>query len=81
MILTKKPMKKMLLRMPETMNAEIDAICEELHCGKSQFVRQSILRNLDICRNVEMPLLRRHYAESGARLMRIFHTLGPNGEE
>ena len=81
MIYTKKPMKKILLRVHESLNDEIDAICEELHCGKSQFIRQAILRHLDICRNVEMPLLRKHYADTGARLLRIFHTLGPNGEE
>ena len=78
MIYTKKPMKQILLRVPETMNDELNAICEELHCGKVQFIRQAILRHLDICRNVEMPLLRQHYAETGARLLKVFSHLGPN---
>lgn len=77
---TKKPMKKILLRVYQSMNDEIEAICAELHCGKSQFIRQAILRNMDICRNVEMPLLRHHYAESVTRLMRIIHGLEPNEE-
>lgn len=80
MTVTKKPMKKILLRVHESMNDDIDIICGELHCGKSQFIRQAILRNIDIYRNVEMPLLRRHYAESQTRLIRIFHSLGPKEE-
>lgn len=75
MTYTRKPMKQILLRVPESLNEDIDAICDELHCGKSQFIRQAILRNLDICRNIEMPLLRKHYAESATRTMRIFHTI------
>jgi metal-responsive CopG/Arc/MetJ family transcriptional regulator len=67
-----KAMKKFLLRLPESMSNEIDQIAEELYCTKSQFIRQSITRNLDICRNVEMPLLRRHYQETSAKLLRPF---------
>jgi len=54
-------MKMFLLRMPESMSDEVAAICEELHCGKSQFVRQAIMRNLDIIRQVERPAIREFY--------------------
>lgn len=54
-------MKTFLLRMPESMSDEVAAICEELHCQKSQFVRQAIMRNLDIIRQVEQPAIREFY--------------------
>ncbi len=54
-------MKQFLLRIPISMNEEIDAIVSETYCTKSQFIRQSIARNLDICRHVEMPAIREHY--------------------
>ena len=66
-----RAMKTFLLRLPESMSDEVAEICEELHCGKSQFVRQSITRNLDVCRNVEMPLLRRHHQETTLRMLRV----------
>jgi len=54
-------MKTFLLRIPISMNEEIDAITSEIYCSKSQFIRQAITRNLDICRNVELPAIRAHY--------------------
>lgn len=54
-------MKTFLLRIPISMNEAIDQITEEIYCSKSQFIRQSITRNLDICRNVELPAIRAHY--------------------
>ena len=54
-------MKTFLLRLPESMMDEIDLIADETYCTKSAFVRQSISRNLDICRNVELPAIRDHY--------------------
>jgi metal-responsive CopG/Arc/MetJ family transcriptional regulator len=54
-------MKMFLLRMPESMSNEIDQIAEELYCTKSQFVRQAIMRNLDIIRQVEQPAIREFY--------------------
>ena len=54
-------MKTFLLRIPISMNEEIDAIASEIFCSKSQFIRQSITRNLDICRHVEIPAIREHY--------------------
>lgn len=68
-----KAMKTFLLRLPESMSDEVAEICDELHTTKNQFIRQSILRNLDITKNIEMPLLRRHFQESDARLLRIFN--------
>ena len=56
-------MKTFLLRIPISMNEEIDAITSETYCTKSQFIRQSIARNLDICRNVEGPAIRAFYKQ------------------
>ena len=58
-----KAMKTFLLRLPESMSDEIAKIAEETYCTKSQFIRQSILRNLDICRTVELPAIRAHYKQ------------------
>ena len=63
--------KPFLLRLPDSLNDEIDTVIEESQVSKSAFIRQSILRNFDITRNVEMPLLRRHYQESIDRLSRF----------
>ena len=62
-------MKTFLLHLPESMMDEIDTITEELNWSKSQFIRQAILRNLDITRNVEMPLIREHYRRVHASLL------------
>jgi Arc/MetJ-type ribon-helix-helix transcriptional regulator len=56
-------MKTFLLRLPESMSHEIDQITEETYCTKSQFIRQSITRNLDIIRHVEIPAIREHYKQ------------------
>ena len=66
-----QPMKTFLLRLPESMMDEIALIAGETYCTKSQFIRQSILRNLEISR-MEMQLLRNHYRESDLRLLRVF---------
>ena len=58
-----KAMTTFLLRLPESMMDEIDQIGDETYCTKSHFIRQSIARNLDICRNVEMPAIRAHYKQ------------------
>jgi 3-methyladenine DNA glycosylase AlkC len=76
-----KAMKSFLLRMPEPMSDEVAAICEELHCGKSQFVRQSITRNLDVCRNVEMQLLRNHHREATVRQLRVLTAVSNERKE
>lgn len=54
-------MKCFLLRIPEAMSNEIDQIAGETYCTKSSFIRQSIIRNLDVCRHVEIPAIREHY--------------------
>jgi predicted transcriptional regulator len=56
-------MKTFLLRLPESMSDEITQIADETYCTKSQFIRQSIARNLDICRNVEGPAIRAFYKQ------------------
>ena len=66
-----KATKTFLLHLPDSLLDEIDDIVVDLCCSKSQFVRQSILRNLDICRNVEIPLLRSHYRQSYEKLDHI----------
>jgi|CXWL01.1.fsa_nt_gi predicted transcriptional regulator len=74
-------MKCFLLRLPEAMSDEIDQIAEELYCTKSAFVRQSISRNLDVCRNVEMPLLRNHHQEATVRQLRVLESVSNERKE
>lgn len=74
-------MKTFLLRLPEAMNEELDAIASDLYCTKSQFVRQSITRNLDVCRNVEMPLLRNHHQEATVRQLRVIESVSNERKE
>jgi hypothetical protein len=76
-----KAMKSFLLRLPESMSDAVAAICEELHCGKSQFVRQSITRNLDVCQNVEMPLLRNHHQEAIAKQLKVLTSISNDRKE
>ena len=64
-------MKQFLLRIPISMNEEIDAIVSETYCTKSQFIRQSIARNLDIFRNVEAPLLRQYHREVTTKQLKV----------
>ena len=54
-------MPAILLRLPTKLLEETDRLCEEIYSSRSQFIRQSILRNLDVCRNVELPAIREHY--------------------
>lgn len=60
-----------MLRLPESLLAAIDHISEETYQSRSSFIRQSIVRNLDLVRNVEMPLIREHYRQSHEHLKRI----------
>jgi metal-responsive CopG/Arc/MetJ family transcriptional regulator len=64
-------MKTFLLRIPISMNEELDQIIGEIYGTKSQFIRQSITRNLDVVRNVEMPLLRGYHQETTLRLLKV----------
>ena len=72
-----KATKKFLLRIPISINEELDQIILETYCTKSQFIRQSILRNLEISK-MEMGLLRNHYKESDLRLLRVFESTSNN---
>lgn len=54
-------MKPFLLRIPISMSDAIDQIVDETYCTKSQFIRQSILRNIDIIRQVERPAIMEQY--------------------
>ena len=66
-----KATKTFLLHISEGLLSEIEDIVEELQCSKSQFIRTSIIRNLDITRNVEIPMLRERYRQSYEKLDHI----------
>ena len=66
-----KATKQFLLHISEGLLSEIEDIVEELQCSKSQFIRTSIIRNIDITRNVEIPMLRGHYRQSYEKLDHI----------
>lgn len=68
-------MKTLLLRLPESMSDDVTSICDELHTTKSQFIRQSITRNLDVCRNVEVPLLRRYHTENTLKVLSVVESV------
>ena len=74
-------MKTLLLRLPESMSDEVAEICDELHTTKSQFIRQSITRNLDVVRNVEMPLLRHYHTENTLRVLKVVNSVSPGRKE
>ena len=71
-------MQKLLLRIPISMNEELDAIASDLWCSKSSFIRQSILRNLDLVKNIEMPLLRQYQTETTLRMLQVAESLSKN---
>ena len=66
-----KATKTFLLHLSEGLMDEIEDIVEELQCSKSQFIRTSIIRNIDITRNVEVPMLRERYRQSYTNLNQI----------
>jgi metal-responsive CopG/Arc/MetJ family transcriptional regulator len=70
-----KAMKSFLIRLPESLMDEVAKITEETYCSKSQWIRQSIARNLDVVRNVEMPLLRRHHQETTASQLKVLTSI------
>ena len=72
-----QPMKTFLLRLPQSMMDEINLIAGETYTTKSQFIRQSILRNLEISK-MEMALLRNHYKTEDLRLLRVFEATSSN---
>lgn len=54
-------MISILIRLPESLLAEMDRIAEETYTNRSVLIRQSIARNLDIIRHVELPAIREHH--------------------
>jgi metal-responsive CopG/Arc/MetJ family transcriptional regulator len=52
-----------LIRLPESLLTDIDKLVNETYTNRSVFIRQSILRNLDIIQNVERPAIREHYKQ------------------
>jgi hypothetical protein len=54
-------MTTFLLRIPQTMMDQVNELCHEYHVSKSAFLRQSVLRNIDVHRTVEGPAVREHF--------------------
>ena len=54
-------MPSILLRLPNRLLEETDRLCDEIYSSRSQFIRQSILRNIDIIRLCEKPAIREFY--------------------
>jgi len=54
-------MPSILLRLPTSLLEETDRLCDEIYSSRSQFLRQSIRRNIDIIRQVEQPAIHEHY--------------------
>lgn len=76
-----KPMTTFLLRISIPMNEELDAIVTDLWCTKSHFIRQSIQRNLDVVRTVEMPLLRQYHREVTAKQLKVLTSISKERKE
>ena len=54
-------MSAILLRLPESLLAEIDTLAEEIYTNRSAFIRQACNRHIDIIRHVEIPAAREFY--------------------
>ena len=52
-----------LVRLPESLLAEIDRLAEETYTNRSVFIRQACGRHIHIIRNVELPAIRAHYKQ------------------
>ncbi|QPD02813.1 MAG: hypothetical protein Nkreftii_000587 [Candidatus Nitrospira kreftii] len=50
-------MPSIILRIPESLLAELDHIADETYTNRSSLIRQSIVRNLAIIRQVELPAI------------------------
>ena len=75
-----KAMKSFLLRLPESMMDKVTEICEECYCTKSQFVRTSIVRNLELSR-LEMKLLCNHHQENIAKQLKVLTSISKERTE
>lgn len=56
-----QPMTTFLLRIPQTVMDQVNDLCHQYHVSKSAFLRQSVLRNIDVHKNVEGPAVREHF--------------------
>lgn len=56
-------MTAILVRLPESLLAEIDTLAEEIYINRSAFIRQACNRHIHIIRNVELPAIREHYKQ------------------
>ena len=52
-----------LIRLPESLLAEIDQLVEETYTNRSAFIRQACGRHIHIIRNVELPAIRAYYKQ------------------
>lgn len=50
-------MPSIILRIPESLLIELDQTAEEIYTNRSSLIRQSIVRNLVIIRQVELPAM------------------------
>lgn len=50
-------MPSIILRIPESLLIELDHIADETYTNRSSLIRQSIVRNLAIIRQVELPAI------------------------
>ena len=70
-----KAMTTFLLRLPESMMAQVTEVASDCHTTKSAFIRQSLHRNISLTRDVEMPLLRRHHQENTLKQLRVVESI------
>lgn len=52
-----------LFQLEESLMAEVTDTAALCHTTRSNFIRQSLVRNLDIVRNVELPAIRAYAAQ------------------
>jgi metal-responsive CopG/Arc/MetJ family transcriptional regulator len=50
-----------LVRLPTRLLEQTDLLCEEIYSSRSQFIRQSIIRNIEIIRQCERPAIMEFY--------------------
>ena len=58
-----QPMTTFLLRLPQSLMDEVTELCRECRTSKSAFLRQSIVRNIHIAKQVELPAIREHFRQ------------------
>ena len=58
-----QPMTSFCLRLPQSLMDEVAELSQECHVSKSAFLRQSVLRNIDIIRQVERPAIHAFYKQ------------------